>query len=97
MGGVGNGLAEEDLHWDLNPGAAAMWVGTMRFWGQRGGPFNHAASEAGKQDVAAMQSSLLAVQKNAGEMLKEGKGERTLAGGPGEGATRVWINRRSWQ
>ena len=23
MGGVGNGAAEEDWHWDLNPGAAA--------------------------------------------------------------------------
>ena len=24
LGGVGNGVAEEDWHWDLNPGAAAM-------------------------------------------------------------------------
>ena len=24
MGGVGNGAAEEDWHWDLNPGMAAM-------------------------------------------------------------------------
>ena len=24
MGGVRNGAAEEDWHWDLNPGAAAM-------------------------------------------------------------------------
>ena len=24
MGGVGNGAAEEDWCWDLNPGAAAM-------------------------------------------------------------------------
>ena len=24
MGGVGNGAAEEDWHWDLNPGVAAM-------------------------------------------------------------------------
>ena len=23
VGGVGNGVAEEDWHWDLNPGAAA--------------------------------------------------------------------------
>ena len=24
MGGVGNGAAEEDWHWDLNPGEAAI-------------------------------------------------------------------------
>ena len=24
MGGVGNGVAEEDWRWDLNPGAASM-------------------------------------------------------------------------
>ena len=24
VGGVGNGPAEEDQHWDLNPGAAAI-------------------------------------------------------------------------
>ena len=24
MGGVGNGVTEEDLRWDLNPGVAAM-------------------------------------------------------------------------
>ena len=23
--GVGNGAAEEDCHWDLNPGVAAIW------------------------------------------------------------------------
>ena len=28
MGGFGKGDAEEDSHWDLNPGAAAMWVRT---------------------------------------------------------------------
>ena len=25
VGGVGNGAAEEDWHWDLNPGMAAIW------------------------------------------------------------------------
>ena len=25
MGGAGNGAAEEDWRWDLNPGAAAIW------------------------------------------------------------------------
>ena len=36
VGGVGNGEAEEDWHWDLNPGAAAMrqLFGTTRL-GQR--------------------------------------------------------------
>ena len=39
-----------------------------------GALFCHAVYEPGKQDVAAMQSCLLAVWKNAGEMLWEGKG-----------------------
>ena len=36
MGGVGNGAAEEDWRWDLNPVAAAMWrlFGTTQL-GQR--------------------------------------------------------------
>ena len=42
----------------------------MRFWGF----INHVAYETGNQDVATMQSSLLAVLKNAGETLWEGKG-----------------------
>ena len=38
-----------------------------------------------------------AVRKNAGEPLWKGKGERTLAGGPGEGEVGFWIkNWRSW-
>ena len=45
-------------------------AGTMQLWGSLG----HTVQEAGKQDVAAMQSSLLAVWKNEGEMLREGKG-----------------------
>ena len=41
MGGVGNGVAEEDLHWDLNPGVAAMQVLTHGFGSKHavlGGP-----------------------------------------------------------
>ena len=36
MGGVGNGAAEEDWHWDLNPGTTVFrgLFGTMRL-GQR--------------------------------------------------------------
>ena len=30
-GGVGNGDAQENSHWDLNPGMAAMCIGTARF------------------------------------------------------------------
>ena len=46
MGGVGNGAAEEDWCWDLNPGAATMpGVGTTWLWVA---PFCHAAYEAGK-------------------------------------------------
>ena len=37
MGGVRNGVAEEDSHQDLNPVMAAMRVGTTWFWGPRGG------------------------------------------------------------
>ena len=46
MGGVGNGAAEEDWRWDLNPGPAAIWrlflgpgilLGTTRL-GQESGP-----------------------------------------------------------
>ena len=35
MGAVGNGATEEDGHWDLNPGMAAIEERTMRFWGRR--------------------------------------------------------------
>ena len=43
---------------------------TMQLWGS----LCHIAWEAGKQDVAAMPSSLLKVWKNAGDTLREGKG-----------------------
>ena len=33
MGGVGNGAAEEDWCWDLNPGATAMQGGGPRHFG----------------------------------------------------------------
>ena len=33
VGGVGNGVGEEDSGQDLNPGMAAMRSLTMRFWG----------------------------------------------------------------
>ena len=32
VGGAGNGAAQEDWRWDLNPGAAAIW---RLFWGPR--------------------------------------------------------------
>ena len=38
MGGVRNGAAEEDWHWDLNPGAAAIPGRTMWLWWRRLGP-----------------------------------------------------------
>ena len=37
VGGVGNGAAEEDWHWDLNPGAAAIPEKITQLW-QRLGP-----------------------------------------------------------
>ena len=44
VGGVGNGAAEEDWHWDLNPGVAAMpredtwlwWSGDPSAWAESG-------------------------------------------------------------
>ena len=35
MGGVGNGVMEEDSCWDLNPGVAAMWGLNPVVWEQR--------------------------------------------------------------
>ena len=35
MGGVGNGAAEEDWCWDLNPGTAAIPERTIRLWWSR--------------------------------------------------------------
>ena len=54
MGGAGNGVAEEDGCWDLNPGWAAVrplflgprvFLGIMQVWGA---PFCHVAEEAGE-------------------------------------------------
>ena len=42
VGGVGNGAAEEDWHWDLNPGVAAIPERGPRGFGGEGGE-NHAA------------------------------------------------------
>ena len=63
VGGTGNGAAEEDWHWDINPGMAAIrclflgpcvFLGTTHLW-QRvrtvwlwGAPFCHVAQEAGE-------------------------------------------------
>ena len=55
---------EENLRWDLNTGAAAM-LGTFFYhvvWVQRGGSLDHLDYKARKPDVAALQSSLLAMQ-----------------------------------
>ena len=35
MGRVGNGAAEEDWCWDLNPGTAAIPERTIRLWWRR--------------------------------------------------------------
>ena len=36
MGGVGDGAAEEDWRWDLNPGLAAMLEGTTQLLAGKG-------------------------------------------------------------
>ena len=38
VGGVGNGAAEEDWHWDLNPGVAAIQRGPPSFGEEGRGP-----------------------------------------------------------
>ena len=43
VGGVRNGITEEDSCQDLNLGIAAMWVITMGLWGRRGGSLDHEA------------------------------------------------------
>ena len=53
MGGVGNGVTEEDPHWDLNPGMAAVLGLNYMVWEQRRSSLDHWALKAGKQNVAA--------------------------------------------
>ena len=70
MGEVGNGAAEEDWRWDLNPGVAAM-----PRWGPHG---------LGKcQDHEALGCSLLPHGLGSRrDFAWKTRGERTLAGGP---------------
>ena len=53
MGGVGNGAAEEDWRWDLNPGAAAIPESGPRGFGGVGDE-NHATWQSG-DPMAATQ------------------------------------------
>ena len=69
-GRVGNGVTEEDWHWDLNPGGAAMqgFLGLHSF--------------GGGWDRVALGFSLFATWLRQQEILcLEERGERTLAGG----------------
>ena len=71
VGGVGNGAAEEDCCWDLNPGMAAM-LGFL-------GP--HSFGES--WDHAALGFSLFPCGLGSRRDLAGKKRcERTLAGGP---------------
>ena len=63
---MGNGAAEEDWRWDLNPGVAAM---------------------QGEDHVALRCSLLPRALGNRRDFAWKKRGERTLAGGPREGAT----------
>ena len=70
MGGVGNGAAEEDWRWDLNPGTEAM---------QGGGPRGLGES----QDHMALGCSLLPHGLGSRrDIAGKKRGERTLAGEP---------------
>ena len=61
MGGVGNGIMEEDQRksWDLNPSVAAILrLFTIWFGSKQRGSLDHPASKnAEKQDVAAVWGS----------------------------------------
>ena len=71
MGGVGNGAAEEDWHWDLNQGVAAIE-------GE-----DHAVLEERKEDRVALGYSLLPHGLGSRrDFAGKKRGERTLAGGP---------------
>ena len=47
VGGVGNGAAEEDWHWDLNPGAAVIPERGPHSFGGVGGENHTALAEWG--------------------------------------------------
>ena len=68
MGGVRNGVAEEDLCQDLNPGAAAMGVPAMWFW-----EFEPCGLVS-RKTRCNRHGELSVVQKNAGETMQQGKG-----------------------
>ena len=71
MGGVRNGAAEEDWHWDLNQGVAAIE-------GE-----DHAVLEERKEDHVVLGYSLLPCDLGSrSDFVWKERGERTLAGGP---------------
>ena len=81
MGGVGNGAAEEDWRWDLNPGTAPTQVRPTQLWREWGATclwdsLCHAAWEAGKQDVAAMGTTPLQL----GRMQERAVGRKGVKG-----------------
>ena len=91
MGGVGNGATEEDWHWDLNPGAAAIGKGRPRSSegkgrGSRSSGVNrkdHAVLKESREDHVVLECFFL--PRSVGsrrDFAWKKTGERTLAGGP---------------
>ena len=81
MGGVGNGAAEEDWHWDLNLGAAAIERENHKVL--RGKEEDHAVLKESREDRVVLECffsprGLGSRRDFAGKK----RGERTLAGGP---------------
>ena len=71
MGGVRNGAAEEDWHWDLNQGVAAIE-------GE-----DHAVLEERKEDHVVLECFFLPRSLGSRrDFAGKKRGERTLAGGP---------------
>ena len=84
MGGVGDGAAEEDGSWDLNPGAAAKERererGPCGFG--REGRGSCSFGEVSREDHAVLGCSFLPCSSGIRRDFAEKKrGERTLAGG----------------
>ena len=96
VGGVGNGAAEEDWRWDLNPGTAAI-PGEDHIALAEKGEDHIALAEKGEDHTALGCSLLPRGLGSKRDFAWKKRGERTLAGGPREGATWLWINWRLLQ
>ena len=83
MGGVGNGAAEEDGPWDLNPGTAAKERERGPCGFGREGRGSCSFGEVSREDHAVLGCSFLPCGLGSRrDFAGKKRGERTLAGGP---------------